>query len=229
MGGYRCAAGALLVATTVSCATDESARLPWWPAMPAVAPPSPVLAAVGLAPFRLDGPGCHPGGSAERDGFRGAMTRLVSGMEVTCIVPPDPAPGARPYAAVTFDGRGRAESASRLSARVAHAAAAAAADSIIRQALSRPGARPLACALEGWPYAVLRSDGVVPEVPGWRTPDYDALVLAYPTGPDAARGAVVHLRASRRGFAGCRVGTAAATPHGAAQRGVAADKAAPLA
>ena len=216
MAGLRCAVAALLVAPAVACGPGEDARLPWWPATPAVAVPSPLLAAAGLAPPRLDGPGCHPGGSTERAGLRGVLLRLASGMEVTCIVAPASAPDAGPYAAVTFDGRGRAESANRVSAAVAPGAAAAAADSILRRGLGLPGARPIACPMQGWPYAVLRSDGVVPEVRGWRTPDYDALVLAYPAGPDPARGAVVHLRASRRGFAGCRAGAAAAGPSGAA-------------
>jgi hypothetical protein len=212
----RSAVGALLAGTAAACAPGEDARLPWWPTTPAVAAPSPLLAALGLAPPRLDGPGCHPGGSAERAGLRGALLRLASGMEVTCVVSPASVPGGGPYAAVTFDGRGRAESASRVSGALAPAEAAAAADGAVRRGLALPGARPIACPMDGWPYAVLRSDGGVPAVRGWRTSDYAALVLAYPAGPDPARGAVVHLRASRRGFPGCRPGGAAAESPGPA-------------
>jgi hypothetical protein len=137
-------------------------------------------------------------------------------MEVTCVAPTAADAGAEPYFAVTFDGGGRAESADRLGAALAPARAAAVADSVVRRGLGRPGARPIACPMEGWPYGVLRPDGVVPEVRGWRTPDYDALVLAYPAGPDPAGGAVVHVRASRRGFTGCRAGGGAAGSRGAA-------------
>jgi hypothetical protein len=99
-------------------------------------------------------------------------------MEVTCVAPTAAAPGAEPYVAVTFDGRGRAESADWLSAALAPAQASAVTDSVVRHGLGLPGARPIACPMDGWPYGVLRPDGAVPEVRGWRTPDYDALVLA---------------------------------------------------
>jgi hypothetical protein len=188
-----------------ACGPAEDAQLPWWPT-PSVAAPSPLLDAVGFEPPRLDGPGCHRGGSAERSGLRGALLRLATGIEVTCFTPPSAAAGtdADAYAAVTFDGRGRAETADRQVGALTPDAAATAADSVIRRGLGLPGARPIVCPMEGWPYAVLRSDGVVPQVRGWRTLDYDALVLAYPAGAEPARGAVVHLRASRRGFAGCQ-------------------------
>jgi hypothetical protein len=202
---------ALLVAAVVTAASCEPAddlRLPWWPRT-RVAVPSPLLDAVGLAPPRLDAPGCHPGGSVERDGLRGVLLRLASGMEVTCIFPP-PAPGGPragetdEFTTVTFDGRGRAETAARRSAALGARGAAALADSIVRRGLGLPGAQPLACPMEGWPYGVVRFDGVVPLVRGWRTPAYEALVLDYPAGPEPARGHVVHLRASRFGFGACR-------------------------
>jgi hypothetical protein len=201
-----------------ACGPDEPARLPWWPATPAVAARSPLLDAVGLAPPRLDGPGCQAGGPSARSGLRGVLLRLAGGMEVTCVAPTVAAPGAEPYVALTFDGRGRAESAEWLSAALAPARAAAVADSVVRRGLGRPGARPLTCPMEGWPYGVLQpgGGGVVPEVRGWRTPDYDALVLAYPTGSDPAGRAVVHLRAFRHGFIGCRAGGGAARSPGAA-------------
>jgi hypothetical protein len=174
-----------------------------------VAAPSPLLDAVGLAPPRLDAPGCHPGGSAERDGLRGVLLRLASGMEVTCIFPP-PAPGGPragetdEFTTVTFDGRGRAETAARRSAALGARGAAALADSIVRRGLGLPG-RAAARLPDGgmavWRHAL---DGVVPLVRGWRTPAYEALVLAYPAGHEPARGHVVHLRASRFGFGACR-------------------------
>ena len=139
--------------------------------------------------------------------------RFVSGMEVTCFVPSGAASGADTtgFAAVTFDGWGRAESASRQSGALAPAAATAAADRIIRRGLGLPGARPLACRMDGWPYGELRLDGTVPMVHGWRTPDYDALVLAYPAGPYPAQRHVVHVRVTRFGFVACqpRAGAAA--------------------
>lgn len=216
MAGCRRATCLLTLAAT-ACGPGGGARLPWWPAA-RVAEPSPLLDAFAVALPRLDGLGCHPGGSAEREGVRGVLLRLASGMEVTCVIPPGAALGVgpEPYTAVTFDGRGRAESADRISAAAPAGLAAAAADSVLRWGLRRPGARPIACPMQGWPYAVLRSDGVVPSVRGWRTPDYAALVLAYPAGPGPADGAVVHLRASRRGFPRCQPGAQAAGAPGAA-------------
>jgi hypothetical protein len=80
--------------------------------------------------------------------------------------------------------------------------------------LRLPGARPLACRMDGWPYGVIQFGGPEPVVHGWRTPAYEALVLAYPSAPDpggpvrawpdSAAGHVVHVRVAGPGFPACR-------------------------
>jgi hypothetical protein len=207
-------AAALVAAAVVAgaCEPDDDFTLPWWRA-PRAAAPSPLLDAVGLVPPALRGPGCFRGPGAP--GFRAALARLADGFETTCFVPPSSAGGGERdgYAAVTFDGRGHATSAERRSAVRSPAAAAAAADSVIRRGLRLPGARPIACRMDGWPYGVIQLGGPEPVVHGWRTPAYEALVLAYPAGPhpagpepawpDSAAGHVVHVRVSGAGFSAC--------------------------
>lgn len=197
---------ALLLAAACETEPDPTFRLPWWPDV-RVAAPSPLLDAVGLAPPALAGPGCHPGGSMleEYEGLHGALTRLASGFEVTCFSPPDAAGGARDagYAAAAIDGRGRTMAADRQSELLPAAAATASADSILRRGLALPGARRLACRMEGWPVVSYSLGGPEPTVRGWATPDYQALVSTYPARLDSADAHVVHLQVSRLPFAAC--------------------------
>jgi hypothetical protein len=196
--GYLTAAAA-----ACGCAAPEAA--PWWPA-PAAAAPSPLLAAVGLAaPPPLAGPGCGRGPRPpwRFAGWRGTAAYVLRGPAVTCAVVlaagTDSTPP--PLAVVTADLRGRVRRADWTGPAQAGAAAARAADSTLRRGLAAPGAARCERQPPGpgphpeWPW---------PEIRGWRTPAYEALVWLDPVGGRAGGHALRVAVAGPGSFPLCR-------------------------
>ena len=214
------------LALLAACETEPArdARFPWWPE-PRVAAPAPLLDALGVTPPVLAGPDCHRGPSLVEDEsmLRAGFTRLAIGWETTCAAPGPVASAAtafgpvrEPEAAVTVNGRGVALAGYRQLMRPSPGAAAAAEDSVVRRGLANPGARPLTCRMEGWPFVRYTLGGPEPTVRGWQTPEYQAIVHTYPASvadpastadaasiADPAGAHVVLSRVSRAPFAAC--------------------------
>jgi hypothetical protein len=165
------------------------------------------LDAVGLAPPPLAGPGCLRGGRPpwRFAGWRGTAAYVTRGPTVACAVPLAAGAGDRPprIANVVADRRGRVQGVDWTGPVEPTAAAARAADSTLSRGLAAPGAAP--CGRQparpgpagaGWSW---------PEVRGWRTPAYEALVWLDPVTGREVRGHALRVSVGRPGgFALCR-------------------------